>query len=273
MRMINNANYYYNRLALGDASNGYWKMNSITIPRCMIFITTNSRARQIRVGRLARVQRRARAALLQERGRHRGRLRLAGHEFRRAEPAQLRRINIRLDINSHLTNGQPTRITCGPFIGGSAARAATATRTNETTRATGYSIRSHEEGPRWLGLLLGRHTMSGAYTDAHALSGIPRARRSPARPILAHRHRGNPPVASAGNKRGSLPQVRYVGNRVLGLASAADLRVQPLAASQWPTDLTSVRVLYHSRRRPPPRRPIPLRAPRLGNHLESQQGH
>lgn len=247
MRMVNNANYYYNALAAGQASNGYWKMPSITDPTVYDFYHYQLDG----PNKYEWADWRAFNAAIEQRFLKN----IAGIElvydwqdmnFGAQQPLSYVDYNIRLDINSHLTNGAPNPNYLRPFIGGygSARRNG---ETNETVRATGYlDLDFPTKGPRWLGRLLGRHTMSGAYTDAAAyvesLSG-PAFASTP--DYWLTDTAGNPPVASASNNRRQMPQVRYIGDSVLGLPDASALRVQSLMASQWPTHLSTVRVLYH----------------------------
>lgn len=247
LRMLNNSNHYLNRLTVGDPSNSYWKMPSITDPRIYDFYHYQLDG----PNKYEWGDWRAFNAVVEQRfWQNRAGIELVYDwqdvNFGAQSPLSYVDYNIRLDLNSALTNGAPNPNFLRPFIGGygSARRNG---ETAETQRATGYyDLDLTKKGPKWLGLLLGHHRLSSSFTRGRSFS------ESLSGPAFAGTPdywltdtAGVPPVASAANNRRLVPQVRYIGDSVQALAGAAALRVQPLAASQWPTELTSVRVLYH----------------------------
>jgi hypothetical protein len=247
MRMLNNSNHYYNRLALGDPSYSYWRMGSVTDPTVYDFYHYQLDG----PNKYEWADWRAFNAVVEQRFfQNRAGVELVYDwqdvNFGAQQPLAYTDYNLRLDINSHLTNGEPNPNFLRPFIGGYGS----ARRNGETAmteRATAYfDLDYTKKMPKWLGMLVGAHRPSASYTRGvsfgESLSGPAFA----GTPDYWLNDTGNaPPVASAGNNRRLVPQVRYVGPSVQSLPNAAAFRAQPLMASQWPTDLTSVRVLYH----------------------------
>lgn len=154
---------------------------------------------------------------------------------------------INLDPNERLPNGEPNPNFLRPVsLGGGFQRVYSQDR--DALRLTGYYRVDARDtaGPRWLGRLLGRHLFNASYGRQDYL--YQQFGGTPWNTGLDWRAFENLPLPGVTSSTARIvPVAHYLGGSVRTLATAVDVRLQGVTASQDPTGTPTMTLLTNQR--------------------------
>lgn len=154
-------------------------------------------------------------------------------------------LQLKIDINTHLPDGTVNPNFGRALMGGRGFVYDYATDLKVGRGTAYYKLDLRETGPSWLGKALGRHMLTGTYSDQSKRTETKQGYPFNTGVDYSIDHAGGV-VRGVDDGRRQISIVHYMSPSAAQATSVRGVRAQTIAASQWPTTLRSVSVLQNT---------------------------